>query len=435
MPSRTRRICGRSVRWLRYLRVRTRLGLMALLILAPALALFSISFSEMRAEQRLLGELTTQLEDDVWPLAKLEFEIEQLRAEINRRTPGRAQHTSSTISEVDNRFRELTSRPLTPVWLERQIRTASGVWKKVVPTLRAMEPSPIPEVNAPDQAVRDALVDKLGHMVLVLEEASTRLKQSIIARLAESERAERLKERWLMIGWAVAAPFIALTLYLLALSIIAPLKQLEHASREIAAGSTGARIRIVGTDEFAEVAAAFNAMANTIGDAHERLSDAAFRDPLTTLWNRRHATDVLEDACRRREAFGLMMVDVDHFKAINDQHGHNVGDAVLRWVADRMREVCRETDTVIRYAGDEFLIVLPGLDEGETGRIAGRLSDRVQRCDDGCKVPVSLSVGYVAKGLETCVTAEKLLHMADQALYIAKNAGRGRAQRASTIAT
>ncbi len=167
--------------------------------------------------------------------------------------------------------------------------------------------------------------------------------------------------------------------------------------------------------------------------AREALRREASRDGLTSLWNRKAILEILERdllrAQRDHEPVGLIMIDVDHFKAINDSRGHGAGDAVLRIIASSIAAVVRPYDSVGRCGGEEFLIVAPGCDLAETWELAERVRHHVAGCSimvGGSSVQVSLSLG-VATG-ETSADIEKLLHAADTALYQAKNTGRNRVE-------
>lgn len=167
--------------------------------------------------------------------------------------------------------------------------------------------------------------------------------------------------------------------------------------------------------------------------AREALRREASRDGLTSLWNRKAILSILERdllrAERDHEPVGLIMIDVDHFKAINDSRGHGAGDAVLRIIASGIAAVVRPYDSVGRCGGEEFLIVAPGCDLAETWELAERVRSHVAGCNiiaGGASVQVSLSLG-VATG-EASADIEKLLHAADTALYQAKNAGRNRVE-------
>jgi diguanylate cyclase (GGDEF)-like protein len=132
---------------------------------------------------------------------------------------------------------------------------------------------------------------------------------------------------------------------------------------------------------------------------------------------------------RDHQPVGVIMIDVDHFKKINDSRGHAAGDAVLRIIASGIAAMVRPYDAVGRYGGEEFLIVAPNCGLAETWELAERVRLHVAGCNiivGGSSVHVSLSLG-VATG-EASVDLEKVLHAADAALYQAKNAGRNRVE-------
>jgi diguanylate cyclase (GGDEF)-like protein len=167
--------------------------------------------------------------------------------------------------------------------------------------------------------------------------------------------------------------------------------------------------------------------------AKDALRREASRDGLTSLWNRKAILAILERDLLRAERdhapVGLIMIDVDHFKAINDSRGHGAGDAVLRIIASGIASVVRPYDSVGRCGGEEFLIVAPGCDLAETWELAERVRSHVAGCSinvGGASVEVSLSLGVATS--QSSGDIEKLLNAADTALYEAKHAGRNRVE-------
>ena len=167
--------------------------------------------------------------------------------------------------------------------------------------------------------------------------------------------------------------------------------------------------------------------------AKEALRREASRDGLTSLWNRKAILGILERELLRAERdqapVGVIMIDVDHFKKVNDSRGHQAGDDVLRIIASGIAAVVRPYDAVGRYGGEEFLIVAPGCGMTETWELAERVRVHVADCNimaGGSTVRVSLSLG-VATG-HAANDIEKVLNASDAALYQAKNAGRNRVE-------
>lgn len=170
----------------------------------------------------------------------------------------------------------------------------------------------------------------------------------------------------------------------------------------------------------------------------EALYDQATHDPLTGLLNRAAILDIIEQETVRVRREGLplavAMADLDHFKEVNDHHGHMAGDAVIREVARRFRASVRPYDTVARYGGEEFLFVLPGCDESGAASLAERIRAAIaakpMNTSEGI-IPVTVSIG-VATSVEVPLPApERLIASADAALYEAKRGGRNRIEIAA----
>jgi diguanylate cyclase (GGDEF)-like protein len=165
-----------------------------------------------------------------------------------------------------------------------------------------------------------------------------------------------------------------------------------------------------------------------------RLHRVATTDPLTGAYNREFLSARLpaeiDAAIERDRPLSIAMVDVDHFKAVNDQHGHGIGDFVLAEVARRLRGAIRGGDLLVRYGGEEFLAVLPKADAGRAWEVGERMRQRV--CEkafdvgDGVALLLRISVGIAQwRGKEKM---PQLIERADVALYAAKERGRNRVE-------
>jgi len=174
------------------------------------------------------------------------------------------------------------------------------------------------------------------------------------------------------------------------------------------------------------------ALSNAL--SHESVRRIASVDGLTGVANRRAGLTRLEQEFRKsqrsEQPLGVIMVDIDHFKKVNDRHGHLAGDAVLREVAGAVSDVLRKGDFLIRYGGEEFLAVLPGAGSSAIEVIAERIRVAAQQqvvAVEGVEVSVTLSAGF---GTTEDLAADEAMHlvaMADEALLIAKRTGRNRA--------
>lgn len=190
-------------------------------------------------------------------------------------------------------------------------------------------------------------------------------------------------------------------------------------------------------DEFNDLYQGFSAMLADIRERDERLSKLATSDALTGLANRRHAMETMETmvtrAQRKGEPLGVIMLDVDFFKKVNDRYGHPVGDIVLKKVAQILQASAREYDLVARIGGEEFLVLC----DNATIQVAKALAERIRSGVEGCSieyetgkqlsVTISLGIYSALPSLaDLANNGEDLIKVADEALYRAKEGGRNR---------
>ncbi len=175
--------------------------------------------------------------------------------------------------------------------------------------------------------------------------------------------------------------------------------------------------------------------ADEFAGEHRQLIEVALTDPLTELPNRRHGLDYLAaetGSSRGNRPLACLMVDIDHFKLINDEHGHAAGDAVLRQLAVRLKGASRLEDMVFRYGGEEFALLLPAADAalalGIAERIRGLVEDEAFDFE-ARRLKITVSIGLAVLG-EKIRGAEALIKAADAALYEAKRKGRNRVELA-----
>lgn len=169
--------------------------------------------------------------------------------------------------------------------------------------------------------------------------------------------------------------------------------------------------------------------------AREALREQATRDSLTRLWNRPHILEIMQRELARGQRentpLGVILVDLDNFKSINDTYGHIAGDAVLREAARRMETCVRQYDSLGRYGGEEFLILIPGcsdrsiLDKGEALRAAVSRDPMVLT---ETSFTLTASFGVTVAMPSAVNTSENLIRRADEALYRAKRLGRNRVE-------
>ncbi len=251
--------------------------------------------------------------------------------------------------------------------------------------------------------------------------------------LTTQAAAGRMKA-WLVLGLGLLG-FIAAAL-LVSVTLARPLRAVTRAAQDLAAGDLSARAPVTSDDEIGKLAVAFNSMgdelsrrAQTLAGAFDELKSLSETDALTGLLNHRavHAALAaeLERARRYRLVVSVVIIDVDHFKLINDTYGHPTGDLVLRQVADVLKANTRSSDIVGRHGGDEFMAILPET----TTEQASALADKLRRAMyerpleiDGMQIPIRLSLGTTSFPTN-CGKMSELLGRADANLYLSKRSG------------
>jgi len=246
----------------------------------------------------------------------------------------------------------------------------------------------------------------------------------------------------------VAALLLAMSIlaYYLGRTIVRPLKTLGQEARRIAAGDLDVRIPVHGNNEVSYLTQVFNHMVASLRQgqadislAHEalieknrELHELSITDSLTGLFNRKQLMDLfdleLSRTLRYGTHFSVLIADIDHFKRINDTYGHLAGDAVLRRVADTLRQTVRECDHVGRYGGEEFLVILPNTESDKAMDVARRIRYEISQIrfhNDGNELSLTISVG-LSQCTDADDSAETVLSRADAALYQAKEGGRNR---------
>lgn len=238
--------------------------------------------------------------------------------------------------------------------------------------------------------------------------------------------------RWRALAAASVVALVAgLGAWLLLRALLAPLYALHGQVRAFGRGNIDIEQFNSGKpDEFGHLSRAFYQVARQQQMAERNLQRLATTDPLTGAHNRRMFDEffpqALKRAIRAGQQIGLAVIDIDYFKGINDNFGHQAGDAVLIQFADRMRDAVRSTDTVARIAGDEFVIVFEHLEAGHDVNLLGEKIVAAMQAPfevNGRPLNVSASIG-IALTTELPADVDKVMQAADQALYCVKAAGR-----------
>lgn len=300
--------------------------------------------------------------------------------------------------------------------------------------------------NQGDQPI--AFTGHTGTAVLGLAQSSDVLQGLVVA---ERERQE-IDQAWVVFRNLFLA-FLAGLILLVGLvgwamgrSIVIPLQRLTRAADGIAAGDLNVQLPVERRDEVGQLTRVFNQMTSklrhsqqevesaslALQEKNQQLETLAITDGLTGLYNRNKLNDILAEEFaryrRHRRPFAVLLLDIDHFKALNDTYGHLAGDEVLKSVARTLAHSIRSVDFAARYGGEEFVIVLPETNTDTARDLAQRICSQIQkdrhRFQDQA-LAVTLSIG-VAGIRDDDKSVDAIIARADAMLYEAKNAGRNR---------
>lgn len=263
--------------------------------------------------------------------------------------------------------------------------------------------------------------------------------QNAYAELVQLRRITLALVSGLMLG-------IGLLAYLFGHSLVRPVRRLSREAARVAGGDLEVDIPVTGLSEVSYLTQVFNHMVSSLRHKGEKLAAAnhalretnkelhqlSITDGLTGLLNRKHIMDLLDKEISRSQRYGhpvtVLLLDIDHFKQVNDTYGHQAGDVVMCRLSEILRTMVRDVDSIGRYGGEEFLILLPESDTQSGAETAERIRKEVQELEiiaNQKKIAVTVSIGissYPRLGAD----ADAVICSADNALYRAKSEGRNR---------
>lgn len=290
--------------------------------------------------------------------------------------------------------------------------------------------------------------------VIGLANVSTELPVTI---LAERNRAEvygawtELRNMFLVFVGALVL-IVAVLAFQMGRSIVVPLQRLIRAADRIADGDLEVRVAASRNDELGHLTKVFDQMAERLRRSHaeimaaneamqrqnQMLETLSVTDSLTGLYNRSKLDAILTDQLARyqrtRRPFALLMLDIDHFKTLNDTYGHIAGDEILKKVANILLQSIRSIDYAARYGGDEFIIILMETSAHPAATTAERIRSQVGSLHyriNASTAPISVSIGIVE--CQPADTTTTVFARADNALYEAKRAGRNQTYCAASL--
>ena len=370
---------------------------------------------------------------------------------------------SSTIGTIDGRLYELVAVPVktptTIAWvamgfvidqrLAKNIqdiasldvsflgKTPSGKWLTLASSLpkpaQAALPAALGSVELRSGSTQNISVlgQDYGTRIVPIEADGPAVVVALQRSLADAMLPFHRLQSALAFLTVIGLMFSVVISLLIARGVTRPIGTLIEFARAIAMGNSPAQIAVVRHDELGELAATFNSMRTALIERERRITDLAYRDPLTNLPNRALFSDRLQQAINltihQGQSLAVMMMDLDRFKYVNDTLGHHIGDLLLIEVSRRLGAcLLHETDTVARLGGDEFAVLLPAGDKPAAQHAAMRMIAALEQpiILEGQVVDVSASIGIVTLPQDGA-DMHTLMRRADVAMYGAKREGLG----------
>ncbi|HEY3369182.1 MAG TPA: GGDEF domain-containing protein [Symbiobacteriaceae bacterium] len=404
-----------------------RWGVLLVILLLPLAAasfsllgtLFDLGREVQRSVRRV--HVTSQLEAAVFEAGRRGDEC------LVYRNTGAS---DAAIQTVDQRFDDALHGVFHTTAEQDMIESAHLEWerfKDIFRDMHEMDPAQM-AAAAPDLAVR--LDSQLSRVTDLLSQQYDANLAEIALQIDQTRLAGSRFMYLLLVCCGLLLAHVLHSAEHIHRYLLKPLRELEQKTRRMEQGDLSVRIDITGESEFGQVAHAFNSMAARSEVVMADLRTASTRDGLTGLLNRQEFETQLQCELNRADRYqrplSLLFLDIDHFKCINDEFGHQAGDLVLREVAGRIRLGARSTDIAARCGGDEMAVILPETTAAHALALARRIHGYVRDTPiqaDGREFHITVSIG-IATYPRHGPTAKVLTATADQNLYQAKRTGR-----------
>jgi len=422
--------------------LRTRFVLGMGIMLLPLVVLAGGALISLQSTIRAIDEVLQEASEEMAPIVRLQVLVRSAKEAIHDYfIPGfgaadERGHFLDLSRQVEEAFQQVIAGDFDLAEERARVLAAREHWergRRIADVLFAV-PKPADNANA---------IRQLERLDAYLDRALTQLNQVLNLSLGEMgghlEQAHAARRRTLLI---IASVFVVglgtaiLVGMALARSVLLPLRALEEAANRFGSGDLSHRVSLATPEEMGELGKTFNTMAERLAKVQAELEDLSIHDGLTGLYNfrefYRQMAEEVERSWRYGHSFSLLMVDIDHFKSVNDTFGHLAGDEVLRVLAVRIHQEVRPADRIARYGGEELVIILPETRASGAVAMAERVRDTIAShpipLGPGQTVSLTVSIGVSAYP-EDADSAERLIVAADRALYAAKDAGRNRVCR------
>ncbi|WP_175452504.1 GGDEF domain-containing protein [Thiohalomonas denitrificans] len=335
-------------------------------------------------------------------------------------------------NRVDEKFAHLISRIDGYSDEQELLLAAQKAWQEAWSQGTVLLGSSLSERQGESGAALVNVNDQFLRAVSLLEALEDSYSRITYNRLLQAGKLGEMAPMFLLGAITLALLMTALTGFAFARSILLPISALHQGAQRIGKGDLTSHVTIDSDDELGQLADAFNTMAHELKKAQKELLDQSMRDELTEVKNYRGFLHCLNEELNRWSRYGdpfaLILLDLDHFKTVNDTYGHPAGDEALRKVAETIRLSLRQSDCVARYGGEEFAIIVSRTDATGALALAERIRNDIAAVSvetAGATFGISASIGLSSVS-EACCTEQQIVSAADRALYEAKRMGRNR---------
>jgi two-component system, cell cycle response regulator len=415
-------------------RLITGVGFMTIPLLAIAIGSY-LSFE--RAISTFENSESRRLEE-LFPLDRLEdslMKTSRLLKDASDSRNGQSKDNFEILSrDIDQTFTQLLRSPSQLAERRSLILGIQREWQSTEGERRNLVATLTPANSASQRRLRSNINQ---HLELAIDDIRRLNKLLTNFQMIDNQnRATEIKQQvrtGTILTGAVTILMGMGSAFFLARSILKPLQRLNKGVARFGKGDLSHRIHLETGDELDQLAATINWMAENLEQSQQSLTELATMDVLTGVFNRREfnrrLTIEIERSRREGHSVSLLMVDIDHFKKINDTYGHQSGDDALRHVSALIKAEVRPGDLPARYGGEEFAVILPYADRNEAFIVAERLRNLIAAQDidiqDGQTIKATASLGCATFPIDAG-TEETLMGAADAALYRAKRSGRNR---------